>query len=284
MAEETSFIGEALRRLAEFSAGVSTGGMYPVAKEVTKQARKLGEMTGSRRPSKEALRNTPKLQADPNRDILTTTTVQDAAGNSYFLPRELDTLPPIAGSQTSVTRQDVARAQGRLTPEEEYYNQAQRELDAMPSRLPEIKAAKAAAKNAAPEGEFADSYEDYTNPIDSSLNTPKRSMGADESGDYSNAILDFAKQTKTPRGEGFDKGGELKRGMEEMSSKQKGQYDDALLNNLFKVATHSTYYGKNKGDAAMMGKITALLDEYGKGGLPKGMTPTQFALQLYRRL
>lgn len=33
------------------------------------------------------------LQADPNRDILTTTTVQDAAGNSYFLPEGVDTLP-----------------------------------------------------------------------------------------------------------------------------------------------------------------------------------------------
>jgi hypothetical protein len=316
---EQSFIGETLRRILEATANTATAGM-PVLQtaktlrelrknpaETLQRAKQMGSDAVSSltkktanvglaynpalmglpmaeeamyrlqnsRPSDEALRNTPKLQADPNRDILTTTTVQDAAGNSYFLPEGADTLPPIAGRQTDVTRQDVA------------YDMTQRELDAMPSRLAEIKAAKAAAKAAAAapaaEGEFADSYEDYTNPIDSSLNTPKRSMGAAESNDYSNAILDFAKPMKTPRGEGFDKGGALKRGMEEMGSKPKGQYDEALLNNLFKVATHSTYYGKNKGDAAMMGKITDLLDEYG-GELPKGMTPTKFALQLYRRL
>lgn len=156
----------------------------------------------------------------------------------------------------------------------------QRELDAMPSRLPEIKAAKAAAKAAAEkaaaekaaaaapaaEGEFADSYEDYTNPIDSSLNTPKRSMG----GEMARSM-----------------GSEMDRGMEATGSEQppkaKPVYDQKLLNELFKVATHSTFYGKNKGDVAMMGKIEDLLDEYG-GELPKGMTPTKFALQLYRRL
>lgn len=72
-------------------------------------------------------------------------------------------------------------------------------------------------------------------------------------------------------------------GGEEQPPKAKPVYDQKLLNELFKVATHSTFYGKNKGDVAMMGNIENLLEEYG-GQLPKGMTPTQFALQLYRRL
>ncbi len=59
--------------------------------------------------------------------------------------------------------------------------------------------------------------------------------------------------------------------------------DPALTQQLFKIATQSTFNPKATGDAKMMAKIENLLGEYG-GKLPKGMTPTQFALQLYRRL
>jgi hypothetical protein len=125
----------------------------------------------------------------------------------------------------------------------------------------------------------------FQDSVESRLAKPDRST---------NAILDFANQPlETDAGEGFDSEGDLKRGMEEMAAEQqateeqppkaKPVYDQKLLNELFKVATHSTFYGKNKGDVAMMGNIENLLDEYG-GQLPKGMTPTQFALQLYRRL
>lgn len=250
-----SFLESVLRRSLETIAP-----QVALAANVLPKARRLGEVSATKRKDQ-------KLQADPNKDIMTTTTVQDARGDSYFIPEGVDTIPPIAGRQTDVTRQDVA------------YDMAQRELDAMPSRLPQIKAAREAARAAESGAE-----EDYTNELDPSLNTPKRSMGA-EASSGSNAILDFAKPVKTPRGERFDKSGALnpnKMGSEQ-PPKAKPVYDQNLLNNLFEVATKSKFYGKNKGDVAMMGNIENLLDEYG-GQLPKGMTPTQFALQLYRRL
>ena len=129
--DEESFLGSVLRGLGDMSLNAATLGMAPLLRNAPK-------IKHTPRASSEALANTPKLQRDPNRDIMTTTTDGDAQGNVYFLPKEVDRLPDLVKGTTG----PVTRAQVK-----EYMDN--KELDAMPSRLAEIKAERAAKRKAA---------------------------------------------------------------------------------------------------------------------------------------
>lgn len=130
--DEKSFLDAVLGALGDASLAAATMGTGPMIKRAINKT-----SSASPRVSAETLRKTPKLGKDPNTDVMTTTTAQDAQdaqGNSYFIPKDEDTVPDlVGGTSPPVTRSDVR----------EYT--VNRELDAMPSRLPQIKAARAAA-------------------------------------------------------------------------------------------------------------------------------------------
>ena len=131
--DEKSFLDAVLGALGDASLAAATMGTGPMLKRAINKT-----SSASPRVSAETLRKTPKLGKDPNTDVMTTTTFQDAQGNSYFIPKDEDTVPDlVGGTSPPVTRSDVR----------EYM--VNRELDAMPSRLPQIKAARAAAAAAA---------------------------------------------------------------------------------------------------------------------------------------
>lgn len=133
--DEKSFLDAVLGALGDASLAAATMGTGPMLKRAINKT-----SSASPRVSPETLRKTPKLGKDPNTDVMTTTTFQDAQGNSYFIPKDEDTVPDlVGGTSPPVTRSDVR----------EYT--VNRELDAMPSRLPQIKAARAAAAAAAAE-------------------------------------------------------------------------------------------------------------------------------------
>ena len=127
--DETSFLDAVLGALGNATLSAATMGAGPMIKQAINKA-----SSGNTRVSAETLRKTPKLGKDPNTDVMTTTTFQDAQGNSYFIPKDEDTVPDlVGGTSPPVTRSDVRE-----------YN-VNRELDAMPSRLPQTKAAREAA-------------------------------------------------------------------------------------------------------------------------------------------
>jgi hypothetical protein len=128
--DEKSFLDTVLGALGDASLAAATMGAGPMIKRAINKT-----SSASPRVSAETLRKTPKLGKDPNTDIMTTTTVQDAQGNSYFVPKDEDRIPDLVGGTAQpTTRSDVR----------EYT--INRELDAMPSRLPEIKAERANAE------------------------------------------------------------------------------------------------------------------------------------------
>jgi hypothetical protein len=249
-----SFLESIARRLAEKSLNLAAGN--PIASTLlTKGLPVISEGIGSLNEMVSPVeRKNISLQEDPNRDIMSTTTLRGLDGKVYFFPEELDTLPPIAGVQTDQTREDVRR----------YMEQKmeQKALENTPSR-PSPKEAER------------------------SKNTPEQAALDKLADDYS--IPDAMVPIETPRGQGFDSDGKLKPSMAKPSMVDTGRkqppkaepvFDQSLVESLFETTHGTSFDPKSQMDRRKKMEIESLLEDMGGLG---DMTPNQFALQLYRR-
>jgi len=251
---EEGFLESTLRRLGEASVNVASAGTVPMLKAASQAVNRAKSVTP--RASKEALDSTPKLQKDPNTNIRSTTTIQDAQGNSYFAPAGVEELPSVVQGSEPVTRKQV----------EEYMEN--RALDATPSRLTEIKARREAEKEAARMGEMQQANRRMADDSNKSMNAAaaERSASATESKPTKmvnplDKVQESLKGPNTIFGQpntkfaSYDSLSDMAKAPVSESMKAPDRDFDAL----FKKATGTSFDPKSKRDRSAMAEIQSLL-------------------------